>query len=319
VEAGAADSSGVRCPRCGNVPGPDARWECDACEEPFDLFAARAACPRCARTWLETWCDACARWSPHWDWYRDVEQRESFLRLFPREAAGASGAPTPSPAALVPVWRACARMAATDVGALLRGEARWIVEDERAPAEGPSLRELRSAVLLQEEALARALADGATSSPLSALGSGSPGASWARPGRSASRPSTAGRRWRAGTPSSPGSTWPEVGRARASALRHAPRASTPTTRRGSWGARSPASPGWTSTGPSSTSPGPSPGRLRTATSTTPGACAVGFASPSATPPARGTTSGAPSSSPRTRKSASTRRCGWSRWASTARP
>jgi hypothetical protein len=37
----------------------------------WHTFDTRGRCPGCGKRWRETCCPACARWSPHDDWYHE--------------------------------------------------------------------------------------------------------------------------------------------------------------------------------------------------------------------------------------------------------
>jgi hypothetical protein len=59
----------IRCPNCAWAPDGRAHWECEGCHTMFDTFATHARCPQCPRSWLETQCIKCGKWSQHEDWY----------------------------------------------------------------------------------------------------------------------------------------------------------------------------------------------------------------------------------------------------------
>jgi len=64
----------IRCPNCAYRPRLGDRWSCvPRCGTLFDTFATGGRCPGCGHLWLETQCPACARWSPHEDWYVDPQ------------------------------------------------------------------------------------------------------------------------------------------------------------------------------------------------------------------------------------------------------
>ena len=64
----------IYCPRCAWEPGPHDRWMClPECGTVWNTFETGGKCPGCGRRWTETCCLACARWSPHEDWYHDDE------------------------------------------------------------------------------------------------------------------------------------------------------------------------------------------------------------------------------------------------------
>jgi len=67
------DSSGsqIRCPLCSWSPRKEDKWVC-TCGYDWNTFDTGGVCPACLHQWRETQCLACARWSPHSDWYREV-------------------------------------------------------------------------------------------------------------------------------------------------------------------------------------------------------------------------------------------------------
>jgi hypothetical protein len=62
----------IYCPKCEYHPLPGDRWVCSpGCFTMWNTFETHARCPGCARQWGDTCCPACARWSPHEEWYHD--------------------------------------------------------------------------------------------------------------------------------------------------------------------------------------------------------------------------------------------------------
>lgn len=65
----------IACPKCEWEPKPDSRWICEfKCRHVWNTFATGGRCPKCRKQWEETCCLACHRWSPHLDWYRDLDE-----------------------------------------------------------------------------------------------------------------------------------------------------------------------------------------------------------------------------------------------------
>ncbi|MEL7362965.1 MAG: hypothetical protein AAFN13_12900 [Bacteroidota bacterium] len=61
----------IACPTCDWEPPADARWRC-TCGHAWHTFDTGGRCPACSRVWRSTQCLACATWSPHHAWYRDL-------------------------------------------------------------------------------------------------------------------------------------------------------------------------------------------------------------------------------------------------------
>jgi len=59
----------IRCPKCTWEHDWNPHWGCERCHAIFDTFVTRATCPDCAKTWADTLCPSCSRWSRHDDWY----------------------------------------------------------------------------------------------------------------------------------------------------------------------------------------------------------------------------------------------------------
>jgi hypothetical protein len=65
----------VSCPQCGWHPDGEAHWTCK-CGHTWDVFSTGGRCPVCVRQWERTQCPpaagGCKTWSPHLDWYGDL-------------------------------------------------------------------------------------------------------------------------------------------------------------------------------------------------------------------------------------------------------
>lgn len=61
----------IHCPKCRWEPRAEDRWQC-ACGHTWNTFDTFGRCPKCRYVWRDTMCLACARWSPHADWYHDL-------------------------------------------------------------------------------------------------------------------------------------------------------------------------------------------------------------------------------------------------------
>ena len=70
------DSIRIRCPQCHWEPDGKPYWRC-SCGYVWNTFATGGRCPKCARVWEDTQCikraGGCAKWSPHLDWYEDLD------------------------------------------------------------------------------------------------------------------------------------------------------------------------------------------------------------------------------------------------------
>jgi hypothetical protein len=66
----------IACPKCNWEPDGGAYWSC-TCGHIWNTFETAGQCPSCGRQWTHTQCigyrGGCNRWSPHIDWYRDLD------------------------------------------------------------------------------------------------------------------------------------------------------------------------------------------------------------------------------------------------------
>ena len=74
----------IACPKCTLEPTASDEWACQ-CGHVWNTFDTGGQCPACRYVWRETACLACARWSPHHDWYHDLPPVDALL-----EEAGAT-------------------------------------------------------------------------------------------------------------------------------------------------------------------------------------------------------------------------------------
>ena len=63
----------IACPKCEWEPDGRPYWRCDACHTHFDTFETTAICPNCKKQFADTQCIACEKFSPHLDWYRELD------------------------------------------------------------------------------------------------------------------------------------------------------------------------------------------------------------------------------------------------------
>ncbi|MCB0638568.1 MAG: hypothetical protein KDC54_18185 [Lewinella sp.] len=77
----------IACPKCHWEPQPHSRWICEPkCRHKWNTFSTGGRCPRCSKQWEYTCCLACHRWSPHLDWYHDLDEvLDELLREQPAE------------------------------------------------------------------------------------------------------------------------------------------------------------------------------------------------------------------------------------------
>lgn len=62
----------IACPRCSWEPRAEDTWWCE-CLHAWNTFDTAGRCPRCHRQWKDTQCLSCGAWSPHLDWYQDLD------------------------------------------------------------------------------------------------------------------------------------------------------------------------------------------------------------------------------------------------------
>ncbi len=63
----------IACPKCDWEPDGHAHWVCDHCATRFDTFETTAICPNCKKQFEDTQCISCTEFSPHLDWYRNLD------------------------------------------------------------------------------------------------------------------------------------------------------------------------------------------------------------------------------------------------------
>ena len=62
----------IACPKCDWEPHAGSQWSC-SCGHAWNTFDTGGRCPSCGRQWDETQCLSCSEWSPHLDWYRNLD------------------------------------------------------------------------------------------------------------------------------------------------------------------------------------------------------------------------------------------------------
>jgi len=67
----------IACPKCNWEPSPSDRWTC-TCGHIWNTFDTAGRCPVCKKQWDKTQClgpfvGGCTEWSPHLDWYRNLD------------------------------------------------------------------------------------------------------------------------------------------------------------------------------------------------------------------------------------------------------
>ena len=62
----------IRCPKCKWEPHAADLWQC-SCGTFWNTFTTYGQCPSCKKVWKDTQCPACWKWSPHADWYVDLQ------------------------------------------------------------------------------------------------------------------------------------------------------------------------------------------------------------------------------------------------------
>jgi len=68
----------ILCPKCNWKPDGGEYWQC-SCLYDWNTFNTGGRCPNCSKVWKLTQCPGpglpggCGIWSPHSDWYRDLD------------------------------------------------------------------------------------------------------------------------------------------------------------------------------------------------------------------------------------------------------
>ncbi len=62
----------IACPKCDWEPEIYDVWQC-SCGYIWNTFITGGRCPSCGIIWKDTQCLSCRKWSPHIDWYRDLD------------------------------------------------------------------------------------------------------------------------------------------------------------------------------------------------------------------------------------------------------
>lgn len=62
----------IACPRCNWEPRSYDHWLC-SCGHQWNTFETGGRCPACKLQWEDTQCKSCAAWSPHLDWYPELD------------------------------------------------------------------------------------------------------------------------------------------------------------------------------------------------------------------------------------------------------
>ena len=62
----------IACPKCDWEPDAGSRWGC-TCGHSWNTFDTGGKCPACHKQWQDTQCLSCSKWSPHLDWYRNLD------------------------------------------------------------------------------------------------------------------------------------------------------------------------------------------------------------------------------------------------------
>jgi hypothetical protein len=73
----------IRCPLCRWQPTPSSVWWClgvgppehfpEGCGTVWNTFLTRGRCPGCSHQWRYTSCLRCSGWSPHDEWYEEIQ------------------------------------------------------------------------------------------------------------------------------------------------------------------------------------------------------------------------------------------------------
>lgn len=63
----------IFCPKCEWEPQASDRWQC-SCGHLWNTFDTIGRCPSCSKVWEDTQCLSCKKWSPHLDWYHNLDE-----------------------------------------------------------------------------------------------------------------------------------------------------------------------------------------------------------------------------------------------------
>lgn len=63
----------INCPKCKWEPKAADTW-CCTCGHEWNTFDTGGTCPSCNKTWEDTQCHHCERWSPHLNWYKGFDK-----------------------------------------------------------------------------------------------------------------------------------------------------------------------------------------------------------------------------------------------------
>lgn len=66
-------SVNIECPQCTWEPQANSKWRC-TCGHIWNTFDTAAQCPACKKQWKDTCCLSCQEWSPHLDWYKNLDE-----------------------------------------------------------------------------------------------------------------------------------------------------------------------------------------------------------------------------------------------------
>lgn len=62
----------IACPKCKWEPDGGKYWSCN-CGHHWNTFETYGKCPACGKVHKDTQCPKCIEWSPHPEWYLDLE------------------------------------------------------------------------------------------------------------------------------------------------------------------------------------------------------------------------------------------------------
>jgi hypothetical protein len=73
----------ICCPKCSWEPDGAPYWSCN-CGTRWNTFATGGRCPGCGKVWEFTqciqWAGGCDQWSPHLDWYENLDDITEEIR-----------------------------------------------------------------------------------------------------------------------------------------------------------------------------------------------------------------------------------------------